>query len=249
MSSSLDGKVALITGGSRGIGRAIALRFAREGAMVSLSYAKSAEHGVAAVEAIRSLGGVALAVQADVTEVADVRRMFRETLDHFGKLDILVNNAGVADFRPLDQVDEAHYARVFDTNVRGLLFATQEAARAFGTGGGVVVNVSSLAGQNNHPGNCVYSASKAAVDALTRTLAMELGPRRIRVNAVAPGMTRTEMMTSVVPLERQQQVAQATAMRRLGEVEDIADVVAFLASDAARFIVGQVVLVDGGRPR
>ncbi len=248
MEQALKGKTALVTGGSRGIGKAVALLLARHGAAVVLTYARERSQALEVVAAIEAAGGRALALEADLTRTPAAAAIVNAAVTTFGRLDVLVNNAGVAQFVALDAIDEAHYARLFDTNVRGLLFTTQAAARVM-TEGSAIVNVSSLAGQNNHPGNCVYSASKAAVDALTRTLGMELGPRGIRVNAVAPGMTRSEMMQSVVPPSRQEQVARTSALGRLGEVEDIAEVVLFLASDASRFMTGQVLLADGGRPR
>jgi 3-oxoacyl-[acyl-carrier protein] reductase len=242
-------KVALITGGSRGIGKAIAIRLSEMGYAVVINFRQESAASAELVEKIKSENREAVAIQADLSDIADIDRLFQETMNFRGRLDVLINNSGVAEACPLEEIDEAHVERIFDLNVRALLFCTQRAVECFGEGGGNIVNLSSLAGQSNNPGTCVYSASKAAVDQLTRTLAMELGPSGIRVNAVAPGLIKTDMMRSVISDERQARVVNASAMRRLGEPEDVAEVVAFLVSDESSFMTGQIVVVDGGRPR
>jgi 3-oxoacyl-[acyl-carrier protein] reductase len=244
--SGQNGKVAIVTGASRGIGAAIARRLAREGVVVIVGYSRNSEAALQVVAEIERAGGEAEAIQADVADLDQVKRLFRETIQGFGRLDILVNNAGVAEFRPLEAVDAAHYAHQFDVNVRGLLFATQEAALRFGLEGGCIVNITSGAAKAAPPGTSVYSATKAAVDAMTMSHAAELGPRQIRVNAVAPGITETDMLQTNIPPAAQQAMIQTTALRRLGTPEDIADVVAFLTSHEARWITGQIVGVSGG---
>jgi len=242
----LTGKVAVVTGGSRGIGAAIALRLAHEGAIVLVNYSRNAEAAAQVVEQIEASGGEAEAIQADVADLTQNQRLFAETLEGYGRLDILVNNAGVAEFRPLDQADEAHFTRQFEVNVRGALFATQEAARRMGDSGGRIINISSGAGEAAPPGTSVYSATKAALNALTKSHAAELGPRGITVNAVAPGLTQTDMLDAVIPADVRQTLIRNTPLGRLGTPEDIADVVAFLASEDARWITGQILGVNGG---
>ncbi|MCW3055356.1 MAG: hypothetical protein JWN14_4526 [Chthonomonadales bacterium] len=244
--SGLNGKVAIVTGASRGIGAAIAKRLAREGAVVIVGYSRNSDAAQQVVAEIEQAGGEAEAIQADVADLEQVKGLFAETIQAFGRLDILINNAGVAEFRPLETVDAAHYAHQFDVNVRGLLFATQEAARRFGEEGGCIVNITSGAAKTAPPGTSVYSATKAAVEAMTISHAAELGPRNIRVNAVAPGITETDMLQANIPPAVQQMMIQTTALRRLGTPEDIADVVAFLASHEARWITGQIVGANGG---
>src|SRR4051794_38057582 len=192
--SKLDGKVAIVTGASKGIGASIAKHLADEGASVVVNYASSKQGADRVVAAIRESGGKAVAVQADVANQADVERLFAETTKAFGAVDVLVNNAGVYEFAPLEQVTAKHFHRLFDLNVLGLILTTQEAAKHFGPDGGSVVNVSSVVSTLAPPNASVYSATKAAVDAVTRSLAKELGPRKIRVNSINPGMVETEGM-------------------------------------------------------
>jgi 3-oxoacyl-[acyl-carrier protein] reductase len=244
--SGQNGKVAIVTGASRGIGAAIARRLAREGAVVIVGYSRNLEAAQKVVAEIERSGGEAEAIQADVADLEQVKRLFAETMRSSGRLDILVNNAGVAEFRPLEAVDATHYAHQFDVNVRGLLFATQEAALRFGSSGGCIVNITSGAAKTAPPGTSVYSATKAAVEAMTISHAAELGPRNIRVNAVAPGITETDMLQANIPSAVQQAMIQTTALRRLGTPEDIADVVAFLTSHEARWITGQILGANGG---
>lgn len=244
--SGLDGKVAVVTGASRGIGTAIARRLARDGAVVIVGYSRNAEAAQQVVAEIERAGGKARAIQADVADPDQIKRLFAETMQGSGRLDILVNNAGVAEFRPLEAIDALHYAHQFDVNVRGVLFATQEAAQRFGPEGGCIVNITSGAAKAAPPGASVYSATKAAVEAMTLSHAAELGPRQIRVNAVAPGITETDMLQANIPPAAQQAMIQTTALRRLGTPEDIADVVAFLTSHEARWITGQIIGANGG---
>jgi 3-oxoacyl-[acyl-carrier protein] reductase len=180
---NLKGKVAIVTGASKGIGAAIAEDLAREGASVIVNYSSSPQKAEEVVGRIKANGGSAKAVRADVSKPADARQLIDATLAEFGRADILVNNAGVYEFRPLPEVDEAHFDRMFDLNVKGLVFATQAAVKAFGENGGTVINISSMASLAATPNGSVYSATKAAVDSVTRTLAAELGPKKIRVNA------------------------------------------------------------------
>jgi 3-oxoacyl-[acyl-carrier protein] reductase len=244
--SRLQGKVAVVTGGSRGIGKAIAVRLAKDGAAVVVNYAKSAGQAKEVVAAIEAAGGRAAAVGADIAKPEDVRRLFEETLKRFGRLDILVNNAGVYEMKALEEINEAHYERLFSTNVRGPLFAMQEAARRIGSGGGRIINISSVAARAALAGSAIYSATKAALESLTRCLATELGPRQITVNAVAPGTTDTEMFREGVPAEMQKAMIKSTPLGRLGTPKDIADLVAFLASDDGRWLTGQTIDTSGG---
>ena len=243
--SGLVGKVAIITGGSRGIGAAIAKRLAKDGAIVIVNYSRKADAGAQVVAEIEAAGGEAEAIQANIAHSDQALRLVSETLEGYGRLDILVNNAGVAEFLPLENITEAHYSHQFDVNVRGLLFLTQAVAQHLGTGGRII-NITSGAAQTAPPGTSVYSATKAAVEALTKSHAAELGPRGITVNAIAPGLTSTEMLDAVIPEFVQQAMVANTPLRRLGTPEDIADAVAFLASEDARWITGQILGVSGG---
>lgn len=235
-----------MTGAARGIGRAIAERLGREGASVVVHYLDSADNPEEIVSAIEAAGGQAFAIQGSIRDIADIRRVFAQAAERFGRLDILVNNAGVAQSRALDGIDEAHFADLFDVNVRGTLFACQEAARQFGPQGGRIINISSISAGLSYPGASVYAASKAAIESLTRSLASELGSRRITVNAVAPGLTETKMVEDI-PQERRETALRTIALGRLGRPEDIAGVVALLVSDDAGWITGQVIHADGGQ--
>jgi 3-oxoacyl-[acyl-carrier protein] reductase len=245
--ADLTGKVALVTGASKGIGAAIAVKLAEQGAAVVVNYGRSATEAQAVVDGIRARGGRAIAVHADVGKTAEIAGLFGAAIREFGKLDILVNNAGVYEFLPLAGVGEEHFDRLFNLNVKGLLFATQEAARAFGDRGGSIINISSVVSLSPFPNAAVYSATKAAVDAFTKSLAAELGPKKILVNSVLPGATETEgfqatpqasdLRSTIVPL---------TPLGRMGQPRDIANVVAFLASDEAGWITGQLIPVSGG---
>jgi len=245
--ANLTGKVAVVTGASKGIGAAIAEDLAGRGASVVVNYASSGGQADEVVARIQSKGGKAKAVHADVSKPGEARQLVDAAVSEFGRLDILVNNAGVYEFLPLEQVGEQHFDRMFDLNVKGLLFATQAAAKAFGDQGGSVVNISSLASLSAIPTSSVYSATKAAVDSFTRTLAAELGPQKIRVNSVLPGPVETEGTQAMGNFD--QFVAHAvpqTPLGRVGQPRDIATVVSFLVSPEAGWLTGQVIPTTGG---
>ncbi|HLJ56185.1 MAG TPA: 3-oxoacyl-ACP reductase family protein [Chthonomonadaceae bacterium] len=241
----MSGRVAIVTGASRGIGAAIARRLAADGAVVVGTYVRAEQPAAELARDIEARGGEIEMARADMADPAAIRSLFAQTIDSFGRLDILVNNAGLAEFRPLDRVDAGHYGAIFDVNVRGPLLAMQEAARVMASPGRIV-NISSGAAQAAPPGASVYAASKAALDALTRSLAAELGARDITVNAVSPGITQTDMLDANIPLSVQEQMVKTTALGRVGTPEDIADVVAFLLSEDARWITGQIIGANGG---
>jgi 3-oxoacyl-[acyl-carrier protein] reductase len=241
----LDGRVAIVTGGSCGIGAATARRLAADGAQVVLNYSHTAAAADEVVRQMRNTGGEAISVQADVSDRAEVQKLVDRAVEEYGAIDILVNNAGVITPAALADITDDHLDRQFDVNVRGALYATQAAAPAF-RDGGRVVNVSSIATEAPPPGLAVYTATKAALEALTRTFAAELGPQRVTVNAVSPGTTDTEMYESLGSPEFEQQAVARTPLGRLGRPEEIADVIAFLASDEAAWITGQVITASGG---
>jgi len=244
----LEGKVAIVTGASKGIGASIARHLAAEGAAVVVNYASSKEGADRVVADITAKGGRAIAVQADVARQADIDRLFAETARAFGRLDILVNNAGVYEWLPLEQVTEKHFHRHFDLNVLGLLLASKEAAKHFGAGGGVIINISSLASTTGLAGSSVYSATKAAVDSLTRTLAAELGPRSIRVNAINPGVVETEGSRAggFIEGDFRKEIEPRIPLGRIGQPQDIAPAAVFLASDDAAWMSGETLLISGG---
>ena len=241
----LHDKTAIITGGSRGIGRAIALRLAREGASVVFSCAKNAAAAREVMAAIGASGGTAWAVQADLTRLADVRRLFAEGMAHLGRLDILVNNAGNSIFGPLADVTEEDFDALFALNVKGVFFAMQEAARHMADGGRIV-NISSGVTILGVPQVTLYGGTKGAVEQFTLAAARELGPRGITVNTVSPGMTRTDLLDQVVPREVQEAMALSAPLRRLGEPDDIADVVAFLCRPEGGWVTAQNIRANGG---
>ena len=241
----LSGKIALVTGSSRGIGRAMAERLSRQGASVAVNYVNNADKAEEVVAAIAADGGTAVALQADVSRLKDIQQLFEETLAHFGRLDIVVNNAGIRISKNVTDTLEEEFDRLFAINVKGTFFTCQLAARRL-SDGGRIVNVSSAVTRMMLPEYSIYSASKGAVDQITRVLAKELGERQITVNAVAPGPVDTELFRDGKTQEQIQQMAQMAALGRIGKVEDIADVVAFLASDDARWITGQTIHVNGG---
>lgn len=245
MSDTLKGKVALVTGASRGIGRAIAHRLARDGAAVAINYSSQLKGAEETVAAIKSAGGNAIAIQADVGRVPEVVRMFDETFARFGSLDILVNNAGTMFIKPVAATTETDFDRIFATNVKGVFFACQQAAQRMADGGRII-NLSSSTTARLMPNYAAYVATKGAVEQMTRSLAKELGPRRITVNAVSPGPTDTELFTSGKKPEEIRFFEQQAALGRLGKPTEIADVVAFLASDAAGWISGQNLRANGG---
>jgi 3-oxoacyl-[acyl-carrier protein] reductase len=243
----LNGKVAVVTGASKGIGAAIAEELADRGAAVVLDYSRSGEQAESAAARIRQKGGKAKAARADVSRPEEARRLMDTAVNEFGRLDILVNNAGVYEFIPLEGVSEDHFDRLFGLNVKGLLFATQAAVKRFGEDGGSVINISSLASSGAIPATAVYSATKAAVDSFTRTLAAELGPRNIRVNSVLPGPVETEGTHALQGFDQfTAQVVPQTPLRRVGQPQDIATVVAFLASQESGWITGQSIAAGGG---
>lgn len=247
-SGKLAGKVAVVTGASKGIGASIALHLAAEGASVVVNYASSKEGAEKVVAQIKSKGGKAIAVQADVAKPADIARLFDETAKAYDKVDILVNNAGVYAFVPLEAVTVEHYHKMFDTNVLGLILTTQEAVKRFGTRGGSIINISSVASTSAPATASVYSATKGAVDSITRSLAKELGPKGIRVNAINPGMVETEGVHAAGFAEGdfRKQVEAMTPVGRIGQPDDIAPLAAFLASKDAAWISGEMFYVSGG---
>ena len=244
----LNGKVAVVTGASKGIGAGIAKQLGADGAAVVVNYASSKEGADKVVDEISKRGGRAIAVQGDVAKKKDIERLFAEGKKAFGKIDILVNNAGVYDFKPLEEITETEFHREFNTNVLGLLLATQEAVKHFGPGGGSVINVSSVASSVTPPNSAIYTGTKGAVDGITRTLAKELGPKKIRVNAVNPGGVETEGFHSlgVSGTDFEKQMIAQTPLGRIGQPQDVAPVVAFLASPEAEWISGETIRVAGG---
>jgi 3-oxoacyl-[acyl-carrier protein] reductase len=248
MSKKLIGKVAVVTGASKGIGASIAKYLAAEGATVVVNYASSREGADSVVAEIASHGGHAIALQADVAKQADIERLFAETKKAFGKLDILINNAGVYEFSPLEGITEPHFHRMFDLNVLGLILTSREAAKHFGPEGGSIVNISSLASVLTPPNAAVYSGTKAAVDAVTKSLAKELGPRKIRVNAINPGMVVTEGARSggFIESDFRKQLEAGTPLGRIGQVEDISPAAVFFASADSSWITGETLVIAGG---
>jgi 3-oxoacyl-[acyl-carrier protein] reductase len=240
----LSGKVAVVTGASKGIGAGIAKAYGAEGASVVVNYRSDKAGADAVVQEIQRAGGKAIAVEGDLAERADVRKLFAETKKAYGKLDVLVNNAGIYEFQPLEQIDEEHFHKHFNLNVMGLLFATQEAVKIF-NGGGSVINVSSIGSLTPGPNAAVYSATKGAVDVITRSLALELGPRQIRVNSLSPGFTETEGVQAMKDTIRETLVSR-TPLGRAGLPEDVAKVAVFLASDDSGWITGEIVPAGGG---
>ncbi len=250
MSSSLKlaGKTALVTGASKGIGAAIAKQLAAAGASVVVNYATSQADAARVVAGIVASGGKAVAVQADLAKPADITRLIAETKAAFGHLDILVNNAGVYQFAPLEAVTPEIFHRQFDTNVLGLLLTTQAAVALFPANGGSVINISSVVAQNALPHSSVYSATKAAVDSITRVLSVELGARRIRVNSLSPGLTETEgtHTAGIAASDFRRKIETETPLGRIGQPDDIAAAAVFLASDDARWINGEAIRAAGG---
>jgi 3-oxoacyl-[acyl-carrier protein] reductase len=248
MSQKLAGKVAVVTGASKGIGAAIALHLAAEGAAVVVNYSASKEGADREVKEITGNGGRAIAVQANVAKQADIQRLFAETKIAFGRLDILVNNAGIYEFLPIEQVTPEHFHRLFDVNVLGLLLTAQEAVKHLGPGGGSIINISSVVATAAPPTTSVYSATKAAVDAVTRSLAQELGPRKIRVNSINPGMVETEGVhtAGLANSDFQRQYEAQTPLGRIGKPKDIGPAAVFLASDDSGWITGQALHIAGG---
>ena len=248
MSKKLEGQVALVTGASKGIGAAIATHLAAEGASVVVNYATSKQGADRVVAEIVAKGGKAIAVQANVAKETEIRRLFEEVKKAFGRLDVLVNNAGVYEFAPLEQVTPEHFHKMFDLNVLGLLLTTREAVKLFSSSGGSIINISSVVATAAPPSASVYSATKAAVDAITHSLAKELGARKIRVNSINPGLVETEGVHTAGFSEGEfrNQIEAQTPLGRIGQPGDIAPAVVFLASNDAGWITGQTLNVSGG---
>jgi 3-oxoacyl-[acyl-carrier protein] reductase len=246
--SKLAGKVAVVTGASKGIGAGIAKGLAEEGASVVVNYASSKEGADKVVAEIIGKGGKAIAVQGDVAKSADVERLFAETKKAYGKLDILVNNAGVYQFTPLDDITEESFHRQFNTNVLGLLLATQAAARLIGPDGGSIINIGSVVSAIAPPASSVYTATKGAVDAVTHVLAKELGPRKIRVNSINPGVIETEgtHTAGFIGSDLQKQTEAQAPLGRIGQPEDITPLAVFLASADSGWLTGETLIGSGG---
>ena len=246
--SKLSNKVAVVTGASKGIGAGIAKALAAEGASVVVNYASSKEGADRVVSEIVNGGGKAIAVQGDVANAADVQRIFAETKNAFGHVDVLVNNAGVYQFAALEDITEEQFHRQFNTNVLGLILATREAAKYFNGDGGNIINIGSTASQLTPPTTAVYTATKGAVDAVTRVLAKELGPRNIRVNSINPGIVETEGVhaSGILGSDFQKQSEAQTPLGRIAQPEDIAPIAVFLASSDSGWLTGETVLASGG---
>ena len=246
--SKLSGKVAVITGASKGIGAAIAKELAAEGASVAVNYASSKEGADRVVSEITAQGGKAIAVQGDVAKAGDVERIFAETKKAFGQVDVLVNNAGVYEFAPLAAITEEQFHRQFNTNVLGLLLATREAAKYFNGEGGSIINISSTVTSITPPESAVYTGTKGAVDSITRVLAKELGPRKIRVNSINPGLVETEgtHSTGIIGSDFEKQAEVLTPLGRIGQTNDIAPIAVFLASSDSGWLTGETLVASGG---
>ena len=244
----LAGKTAVVTGASKGIGASIAKHLAAEGAAVVINYASSKTGADTVVREITSNGGKALAVQGDMSKKADIERLFAEAKKAFNTIDILVNNAGIYEFAPIENVTEEHFHKQINVNVLGPILATQAAVKLFGPSGGSIVNISSIVSSMAVPNAAVYSATKGAVDALTRSLAKELGPRKIRVNAINPGMVETEGVhaAGIAGSEMQKGVEAQTPLGRIGQPQDIATAAVFLASSDSAWITGETFVIAGG---
>lgn len=249
MDDELVGKVALVTGASKGIGAGIATALGRAGAQVAVGYARDREGAERVAAAIEAAGGRAVAVQGDLAQATDVEAMVAETVRAFGPIQILVNNAGLFEYKPLTEITEAHFRAVFDVNVLGVLLMTRCAVAHFSPTGGSVINISSLAARANAPGRAVYSAAKAAVNAITQVLALELAERRIRVNAIMPGYYDTEGARAfgIAGSEAEARLIAATPLdKRPGRPSDLSPVALFLASAASAWMTGEILTVSGG---
>jgi 3-oxoacyl-[acyl-carrier protein] reductase len=244
----LEGRVAVVTGAAKGIGAEIARELAAEGASVVVNYTTSRAEADKVVAEIGKNGGKAVAVQADVSKASDVERLFAETKKSFGSLDVLVNNAGVYEFAPLEDVQEQDFHRQFGINVLGLILSTREAMKLFGDNGGSVINIGSLASTLTPPDSVIYSASKAAVDAVTHVLSKELGPKKIRVNSINPGLVETEGFHAAgfAGSDFEKNGVSKTPLGRLGRPRDIAPLAVFLASPESQWLTGQILLASGG---
>jgi len=246
--AKLTGKIAVVTGASKGIGASVAEHLAAEGASVVVNYASSKAGADAVVQRITAKGGKAISIQADVSKPEDIARLFSETKSAYGKLDILVNNAGIYEFLPLEAITAEHFHRQFNLNVLGLLLTTQEAVKLIGPEGGTIINMSSVVGPMPAQNGSVYSATKAAVDALTVALSKELGPRKIRINSLNPGLVETEGLHAIGFAEGDLRtfVESQTPLGRIAQPEDVARAAVFFASDDAGWVTGQTLLLTGG---
>jgi 3-oxoacyl-[acyl-carrier protein] reductase len=246
--AKLTGKVAVVTGASKGIGAGIAKALGAQGASVVVNYASDKSGADKTVAEITKAGGKAVAIGASVAKSADIEKLFAETKKAFGKVDILVNNAGVYSFAPLEEITEEEINRIYSTNVTGLLLTTKAAVKLFPSEGGSIINIGSIVSENTPVNTSIYTGSKGAVDAITRVLAKELGPKKIRVNAVNPGVTTTEGTNSlgIAGSDFETQLVMQTPLGRTGKPDDIADVVAFIASDDARWVTGALLQAGGG---
>jgi 3-oxoacyl-[acyl-carrier protein] reductase len=249
MGNELAGKIALVTGASKGIGAGIATAFGAAGASVAVGYVRDKEGAACVVDEIEAAGGRAIGVQGDLSKSADIEAMIAKVVATYGPLDILVNNGGVFDFEALSGIDEAHFHHIFDTNVLGLLTTTKVAAANFNAAGGSIVNISSLSALGNAPYSTVYSASKAAVNAITKVLALELADRKIRVNAIMPGYFDTEGARAIGVKGSEQEahlIASTPLEKRPGHPSDLSPVAIFLASRASGWMTGEILTVSGG---
>lgn len=246
----LAGKVAVITGASKGIGASIATHLAAAGASVIVNYSSSREGAEKVVARIAAAGGKAVAIQADVSRQADIDRLFADTIKVYGRVDILVNNAGVYEFAPLAEVTAEHFHRQFNLNVLGLILSTQKAVSLFGPEGGAIINISSIVSTLTPPNGSVYSATKAAVDAITRSLSKELGSRKIRVNSLNPGGVETEgtHAAGIIGGDFEKNIVAGTPLGRIGQPDDIGRAAVFLASDDSGWISGEALVAAGGHP-
>ncbi len=246
--AKLTGKVAVVTGASKGIGAGIAKALGAEGASVVVNYASDKSGADKTVAEITKAGGKAVAVGASVAKSGDIEKLFTETKKAFGKVDILVNNAGVYSFAPLEEITEEEIDRIYSTNVTGLLLTTKAAVKLFPSEGGSVINIGSVVSDRTPANSAIYTGSKGAVDAITRVLAVELGPKKIRVNAVNPGLTITEgtETAGIVGSDWEKNAVAQTPLGRAGKPDDIADVVTFIASDEARWVTGSLLQAGGG---
>ena len=242
----LEGKIAVVTGASKGIGASIAKYLAAEGATVVVNYASSVEGAERVVAEILSIGGKAIAVQANVALKVEIEHLFAEVKKTFGTLDILVNNAGIYEQLPIEEITEEHFHKQFDLNVLGLILTSQEAIKHFPKAGGNIINISSVVATLSPANGTVYNATKGAVDAVTRTLAKELGQRNIRVNSINPGLVETEGTHEAGYLEKRQGIESLTPLGRIGQPQDIAPAAVFLASDDSAWMTGETLYITGG---
>ncbi|WZP00645.1 glucose 1-dehydrogenase [Isosphaeraceae bacterium EP7] len=244
----LAGKVAVVTGASKGIGASIAKHLAAEGASVVVNYSSSKEGADRVVAVIEKAGGKAIAVGANVSKKAEIDALFAATTKAYGRLDVLVNNAGIFEFSPLETITEEHFHKQFNLNVLGLVLVTQKAAELFGPEGGSVINISSVVGTSPRPGVSIYSATKGAVDAITKSLSKELGAKKIRVNSLSPGMVETEGVHAAgfLGTDFHTQAIEQTPLGRIGQPEDIGKVAVFLASDDSGWVTGVTLTASGG---